>query len=131
MNTNKDSAVQCLIMASYILSSICTIFIILAIFKRSWNMALISLDSFLIMGAVLIQASIIDSCDEYKDVPLLVNIICCIVLAVEYFIMVVGWGVFNIVKYIFLLPGTIIVFLTDLVNKTSLKEGDDNNEKFE
>ena len=131
MNTNKDSAVQCLIMASYILSSICTIFIILAIFKRSWNMALISLDSFLIMGAVLISASIIDSCDEYKDVPLLVNIICCIVLAVEYFIMVVGWGVFNIVKYIFLLPGTIIVFLTDLVNKTSLKEGDDNNEKFE
>ena len=131
MNTNKDSAVQCLITASYILSSICTIFIILAIFKRSWNMALISLDSFLIMGAVLISASIIDSCDEYKDVPLLVNIICCIVLAVEYFIMVVGWGVFNIVKYIFLLPGTIIVFLTDLVNKTSLKEGDDNNEKFE
>ena len=131
MNTNKDSAVQCLIMASYILSSICTIFIILAIFKRSWNMALISLDSFLIMGAVLISASIIDSCDEYKDVPLLVNIICCIVLAVEYFIMVVGYGVFNIVKYIFLLPGTIIVFLTDLVNKTSLKEGDDNNEKFE
>ena len=131
MNTNKDSAVQCLIMASYILSSICTIFIILAIFKRSWNMALISLDSFLIMGAVLISASIIDSCDEYKDVPLLVNIICCIVLAVEYFIMVVGWGVFNIVKYIFLLPETIIVFLTDLVNKTSLKKGDDNNEKLE
>ena len=131
MNTNKDSAVQCLIMASYILSSICTIFIILAIFKRSWNMALISLDSLLIMGAILISASIIDSCDEYKDVPLLVNIICCIVLAVEYFIMVVGCGVFNIVKYIFLLPGTIIVFLTDLVNKTSLKEGDDNNEKLE
>ena len=131
MNTNKDSAVQCLIMASYILSSICTIFIILAIFKRSWNMALISLDSLLIMGAILISASIIDSCDEYKDVPLLVNIICCIVLAVEYFIMVVGCGVFNIVKYIFLLPGTIIVFITDLVNKTSLKEGDDNNEKLE
>ena len=131
MNTNKDSAVQCLIMASYILSSICTIFIVLAIFKRSWNMALISLDSFLIMGAILISASIIDSCDEYKDIPLLVNIICCIVLAVEYFIMVVGRGVFNIVKYIFLLPGTIIVFITDLVNKTSLKEGDDNNEKLE
>ena len=131
MNTNKDSAVQCLITASYILSSICTIFIFLAIFRGSWNMALIALDSFLIMGAVLISASIIDSRDEYKDVPLLVNIICCIVLAVEYFIMVVGWGVFNIVKYIFLLPGTIIVFLTDLVNKTSLKEGDDNNEKFE
>ena len=131
MNTNKDSAVQCLITASCILSSICTIFIFLAIFRGSWNMALIALDSFLIMGAVLISASIIDSYDEYKDVPLLVNIICCIVLAVEYFIMVVGWGVFNIVKYIFLLPGTIIVFLTDLVNKTSLKEGDDNNEKFE
>ena len=131
MNTNKDSAVQCLITASYILSSICTIFIILAIFKRSWNMALISLDSFLIMGAVLISASIIDSRDEYKDVPLLVNIICCIVLAVEYFIMVVCWGVFNIVKYFFLLPGTIIVFLTDLVNKISLKKGDDNNEKME
>ena len=131
MNTNKDSAVQCLIMASYILSSVCTIFIILAIFKRSWNMAIISLDSFLIMGAVLISASIIDSCDEYEDVPLLVNIICCIVLAVEYFIMVVGCGVFNIVKYIFLLPGTIIVFLTDLVNKISLKKGDDDNEKLE
>ena len=131
MNTNKDSAVQCLISASYILSSICTIFIFLAIFKRSWNMALIALDSFLIMGAVLISASIIDSCDEYKDAPLLVNIICCVVLAIEYFIMVVGWGVFNVVKYIFLLPGSIIVFLTDLVNKTSLKEGDDNNEKME
>ena len=131
MNTNKDSAVQCMITASYILSSICTIFIFLAIFKGSWNMALIALDLFLITGVVIISASIIDSCDEYKDVSLLVNIICCIVLAVEYFIMVVGWGVFNIVKYIFLLPGTIIVFLTDLVNKTSLKEGDDNNEKME
>ena len=131
MNTNKDSAVQCLIMASYILSSICTIFIVLAIFKRSWNMALISLDSFLIMGAILISASIIDSHDEYKDVPLLVNIICCIVLAVEYFIMVVGWGVFNIVKYIFLLPGTIIVFITDLVNVVFFKKGDDDNEKLE
>ena len=131
MNTNKDSAVQCMITASYILSSMCTIFIFLAIFKGSWNMALIALDLFLITGVVIISASIIDSCDEYKDVSLLVNIICCIVLAVEYFIMVVGWGVFNIVKYIFLLPGTIIVFLTDLVNKTSLKEGDDNNEKME
>ena len=131
MNTNKDSAVQCLITASYILSSICTIFIFLAIFRGSWNMALIALDSFLIMGAVLISAFIIDNYDEYRDVPLIVNLICCRVLAIEYFIMVVGWGVFNIVKYIFLLPGTIIVFLTDLVNKTSLKEGDDNNEKFE
>ena len=131
MNTNKDSAVQCLITASYVLSTICTIFIFLAIFRDSWNMALIALDSFLIMGAILISAFIINDCKEYNDVPVLVNIICCIVLAVEYFIMVVGWGVFNIVKYIFLLPGTIIVFLTDLVNKTSLKEGDDNNEKFE
>ena len=130
MNTNKDSAVQCLITASYILSSICTIFIILAIFKRSWNMALISLDSFLIMGAVLISASIIDSCDEYKDVPLLVNIICCIVLAVEYFIMVVGWGIFNIVKYIFLLPGTAFSFVTDFIRYTIFKKGDDNNEKI-
>ena len=102
MNTNKDSAVQCMITASYILSSICTIFIFLAIFKGSWNMALIALDLFLITGVVIISASIIDSCDEYKDVSLLVNIICCIVLAVEYFIMVVGWGVFNIVKYILL-----------------------------
>lgn len=131
MNTNKDSAVQCLITASYILSSMCTIFIFLAIFKGSWNMAIIALDLFLITGAVLISASIIDSCDEYEDVPLLVNIICCIVLAVEYFIMVVGCGVFNIVKYIFLLPGTIIVFLTYLVNKISLKKGDDDNEKLE
>ena len=131
MNTNKDSAVQCLITASYILSSICTIFISLAIFRGSWNMGLIALDSFLIMGAILISAFIINDCEEYNDVPVLVNILCCIVLAVEYFIMVVGWGVFNIVKYIFLLPGTIIVFLTDLVNKTSLKEGDDNNEKLE
>ena len=131
MNTNKDSAVQCLISASYILSSICTIFIFLAIFKRSWNMALMSLDSFLIMGAILISASIIDSCDEYKDVPLLVNIICCIVLAVEYFIMVVAWGIFNIAKHIFIFPGTIIAFMIDLINVTFFKKGDDNNEKFE
>ena len=131
MNTNKDSAVQCMITASYILSSICTIFIFLAIFKGSWNMALIALDLFLITGAVIISAFVLENCDEYSDAPLLVNIVCCIVLAVEYFILVVGWGVFNIVKYIFLLLGSIIVFLTDLVNKTSLKEGDDNNEKFE
>ena len=131
MNTNKDSAIQCLISASYILSSICTIFIFLAIFRGSWNMALIALDSFLIMGAVLISASIIDSCDEYKDVPLLVNIICCIVLAVEYFIMVVGWGVFNIAKFIFTFPGRAFSFVIDLFATIFFKKGDDNNEKFE
>lgn len=125
MNTNKDSAVQCLITASYILSSICTIFIFLAIFRGSWNMALIALDSFLIMGATLISASIINDCEEYNDVPVLVNIICCIVLAIEYFIMVVGWGIFNIVKYVFIFPGTIVSFVIDLFSK-----GDDNNEKI-
>ena len=131
MNTNKDSAVQCLITASYILSSICTIFIILAIFKGSWNMAIIALDSFLITGAVIISAFIIDNCDEYNNVPLLVNIICCIVLAVEYFIMVVGWGIFNIAKYVFIFPGKIISFIMDLIIITFFKKGDDNNEKLE
>ena len=97
MNTNKDSAVQCMIIASYILSSMCTIFIFLAIFKRSWNMGLIALDSFLIMGAILISAFIINDCEEYNDVPFLVNIICCIVLAIEYFIIIVSCGIFNIV----------------------------------
>lgn len=126
MNTNKYSAVQCMITASYILSSMCTIFIFLAIFKGSWNMALIALDLFLIMGAVLISAFIIDDCDEYRDVPLLVNLICCIVLAIEYFIMVVAWGVFNIAKYVFMFPGTIIAFMADLF----FKKGDDNNEKI-
>ena len=127
MNTNKDSAVQCLIIASYILSSICTIFIFLAIFKRSWNMGLIALDSFLIMGAILISAFIINDCEEYNDVPFLVNIICCIVLAVEYFIIIVGCGIFNIVKYVFMFPGTIIAFMADLI----FTKGDDNNEKLE
>ena len=127
MNTNKDSAVQCMITASYILSSMCTIFVFLAIFKGSWNMALIALDSFLIMGAVLVSAFIINDCDEYRDVPLLVNLICCIVLAIEYFIMVVAWGVFNIAKYVFMFPGTIIAFMADLI----FKKGDDNDEKFE
>ena len=127
MNTNKDSAVQCLITASYILSSICTIFIFLAIFRGSWNMALIALDSFLIMGAVLISASIIDNCDEYRDVPLIVSLICCIVLAIEYFIIIVSCGIFNIVKYVFMFPGTIIAFMADLI----FKKGDDNNEKLE
>ena len=131
MNTNKDSAVQCLIYASHILSSICTIFIFLAIFRGSWNMALIALDSFLIMGAVLISAFIIGNCDEYRDVPLLVTLICCIVLAIEYFIMVVAWGVFNIAKFIFTFPGTIIAFMIDLINVTFFKKGDDNNEKLE
>ena len=117
MNTNKDSAVQCMITASYILSSMCTIFIFLAIFKRSWNMGLIALDSFLIMGAILISAFIINNCEEYNDVPFLVNIICCIVLAVEYFIIIVSCGIFNIVKYVFMFPGTIIAFMADLIFK--------------
>ena len=127
MNTNKDSAVQCMINAGYVLSTICTIFTFLAIFKRSWNMGLIALDSFLIMGAILISAFIINDCEEYNDVPVLVNIICCIVLAVEYFIIVVGWGIFNIAKYVFMFPGTIIAFMADLF----FKKGDDNNEKLE
>ena len=131
MNTNKDSAVQCLITASYILSSICTIFIFLAIFRGSWNMALIALDSFLIMGAVLISAFIIGNCDEYRDVPLLVNLICCIVLAIEYFIMIVAWGVFNIAKFIFTFPGRAFSFVVDLFATIFLKKGDDNNEKLE
>ena len=127
MNTNKDSAVQCMINAGYVLSTICTIFTFLAIFKRSWNMGLIALDSFLIMGAILISAFIINDCEEYNDVPVLVNIICCIVLAVEYFIIVVGWGIFNIAKYVFMFPGTIVAFMADLI----FKKGDDNNEKLE
>ena len=131
MNTNKDSAVQCLITASYILSSICTIFIFLAIFRGSWNMALIALDSFLIMGAVLISAFVIDNCDEYRNIPLLVNLICCIVLAVEYFIIVVCWGILNILKYIFMFPGAVFSFVIDFIRYTIFKKGDDNNEKIE
>ena len=127
MNTNKDSAVQCMISAGYVLSTICTIFTFLAIFKRSWNMGLIALDSFLIMGAILMSAFIINDCEEYNDVPVLVNIICCIVLAVEYFIIVVGSGIFNITKYVFMFPGTIVAFMADLI----FKKGDDNNEKLE
>lgn len=126
MNTNKDSAVQCMINAGYVLSTICTIFTFLAIFKRSWNIGLIALDSFLIMGAILISAFIINDCEEYNDVPFLVNIICCIVLAVEYFIIIVSCGIFNIVKYVFMFPGTIIAFMADLI----FKKGDDNNEKI-
>ena len=124
MNTNKDSAVRCMLTASYVLSTICTIFIFLAIFKRSWTMGFIALDSFLIMGAVMISAFILDDCDGYKDAPLLVSIISCIVLAIEYFIMVVGWGIFNIAKYVFMFPGTVISFMIDLFNK-----GDVNNDK--
>ena len=124
MNTNKDSAVKCMMAASYVLSSICTIFLFLAIFKRSWCMAIIALDSFLIMGAVIISAFILANCDDYKDAPFLVSIVSCIVLAVEYFIMVVGWGIFNIAKYVFMFPVTVVSFMIDLFNK-----GDDNNDK--
>ena len=131
MNTNKDSAVQCLIYASHILSSICTIFIFLAIFRGSWNMGLIALDLFLIMGAILISAFIINDCEEYNDVPVLVNIICCIVLTVEYFIIVVGWGIFNITKYVFMFPGAVFSFVIDFIRYTIFKKGDDNNEKIE
>ena len=124
MNTNKDSAVRCMITASYILSTMCTIFIFLSIFKRSWCMAAIALDIFLYMGVILISAFIINDCEEHNDVPVLVNIICCIVLAVEYFIMVVGWGIFNIAKYVFMFPATVYSFMINLFNK-----GDDNNDK--
>ena len=122
MNTNKDSAVQCLITASYVLSTIYTIFIFLAIFRGSWNMAWIALGSFLIMGIVLISAFILADCDGYKDAPFLVCIVSCIVLAIEYFIMVVGWGVFNIVKIIFTFPGTAFSFVVDLFATVFLKK---------
>ena len=131
MNTNKDSAVRCMLTASYVLSTICTIFIFLAIFKRSWTMGIIALDSFLIMGAVMISAFILDDCDGYKDAPLLVSIVSCIVLAVEYFIIVVVWGIYNIVKYIFIFPGAAFSFMIDFIRYTIFKKGDDNNEKIE
>ena len=115
MNTNKDSAVQCLINACYVLSSIYTIFIFLAIFRGSWNMALIALDSFLIMGAVLISAFILADCDGYKDAPFLVCIVSCIVLAIEYFIIVVCCGILNIIKYIFMFPVAAFSFVTDII----------------
>lgn len=124
MNTNKDSAVKCMMIASYVLSAMCTIFIFLSIFKRSWCMATIALDIFLIMGAVIISAFILANCDEYKDAPFLVSIVSCIVLAVEYFIIIVGWGIFNIVKYVFMIPGIVVSFMVDLFNK-----GDGNNDK--
>ena len=130
MNTNKDSAVQCLIYAGYILSSIYTIFIFLAIFRGSWNMAWIALGSFLIMGIVLISAFILADCDDFKDAPFLVCIVSCIVLAIEYFIIVVCWGILNIIKYIFMFPGAVFSFVIDFIRYTILKKGDDNNEKF-
>ena len=122
MNTNKDSAVQCLIYASHILSSICTIFIFLAIFRGSWNMALIALCSFLVMGIVLISAFIIYDCDNYSDVPLLVNLICCTVLAIEHFIIIVGCGILNIVKYILKFPETIFSIVTDIIRYVIFKK---------
>ena len=131
MNTNKDSAVQCLIYASYILSSIYTIFIFLAIFRGSWNMAWIALGSFLIMGIVLISAFILADCDDFKDAPFLVCIVSCIVLAIEYFIIVVCWGILNIIKYIFMFPGAVFSFVIDIIRYVIFKKGDDNNEKFE
>lgn len=124
MNTNKDSAVKCMMIASYVLSAMCTIFIFLSIFKRSWCMATIALDIFLIMGAVIISAFILANCDEYKDAPFLVSIVSCIVLAVEYFIIIVSWGIFNIAKYVFMIPGIVVSFTIDLFNK-----GDVNNDK--
>lgn len=124
MNTNKDSAVKCMMIASYVLSAMCTIFIFLSIFKRSWCMATIALDIFLIMGAVIISAFILANCDEYKDAPFLVSIVSCIVLAVEYFIIIVSWGIFNIAKYVFMIPGIVVSFTIDLFNK-----GDGNNDK--
>ena len=130
MNTNKDSAVQCLIYASHILSSICTIFIFLAIFRDSWNMALMALCSFLVMGIVLISAFILADCDGYKDAPFLVCIVSCIVLAIEYFIIVICYGILNILKYIFMLPGAAFSFVTYFIRYTIFKKGDDNNEKI-
>ena len=122
MNTNKDSAVQCLINAGYVLSSIYTIFIFLAIFRGSWNMAWIALGSFLIMGLVLISAFILADCDNFKDAPFLVCIVSCIVLAVEYFIIVVCWGILNILKYIFMFPGAVFSFVIDFICYTIFKK---------
>ena len=131
MNSNKDSVVQCLISAGYFLSTVCTIFIALAIYGRSLNMAMFALESFLIMGVIVISASIVYNCDDYGDVPFLVNIVCFVVLAIEYFIMVVGCGIFNIVKWIFIFPGTAFSFVIDLFVKAFYKKGDDSDEKIE
>ena len=125
MNTNKDSAVVCMLTASCVLSTICTIFIFLTIFTRSWTMGLIALDTFLIMGAVIISAFIIDDSDKYGDIPLLVNLLCCIVFAVEYFVMVVGKGVFNvfnIVKFIFTFPAVAFSYLYSFISHINLKK---------
>ena len=131
MNSNKDSIVQCLISAGYFLSTVCTIFIALTIYGRSLNMALFALESFLIMGAIVISASIVYNCDDYGDVPFLVNIVCFVVLAIEYFVMVVGCGIFNIVKWVFIFPGTAFSFVLDLLVKVFYKKGDDSDEKIE
>ena len=131
MNSNKDSVVQCLISASYFLSTVCTIFIALAIYGRSLNMAMFALESFLIMGVIVISASIVYNCDDYEDVPFLVHIICFVVLAIEYFIMVVGCGIFNIVKWIFIFPGMALSFVLDLFVTAFYKKGDDSDEKIE
>ena len=93
-------------------------------------MALIALGSFLIMGIVLISAFILADCDGYKDAPFLVCIVSCIVLAIEYFIIVVCWGILNILKYIFIFPGAAFSFVIDFIRYTIFKKGDDNNEKF-
>ena len=131
MNSNKDSAVVCMLTASCVLSTICTIFIFLTIFTRSWTMGLIALDTFLIMGAVIISAFIIDDSDEYGDIPLLVNLLCCIVFAVEYYVMVVGKGVFNIVKFIFTFLAVAFSCMYGFISHVNLKKkGDDNNEKI-
>ena len=131
MNTNKDSVVQCLISAGYFLSTVCTIFIFLAIFRSSWNMAVIALGIFLFMGVIVISGSIVYDCDDYGDVPFLVNIVCFVVLAIEYFIMIVGYGIFNIVKWVFIFPGTVFSFVLDLFVKAFYKKGDDSDEKIE
>ena len=122
MNTNKDSPVVCMLTASCVLSTICTIFIFLTIFTRSWTMGLIALDTFLIMGAVIISAFIIYDCDNYSDVPLLVHLLCYIVFAVEYFVMVVGKGIFNIVKFIFTFPAVAFSYLYSFISHINLKK---------
>lgn len=131
MNTNKDSVVQCMISASYVLSTVCTIFIALAIYGRSLNMAMFALESFLIMGAIVISASIVCNCDDYSDVPFFVNIVCFVVLAIEYIIMIVGCGIFNIVKWVFIFPGIALSFVLNLFVTAFSKKGDDNDEKIE
>ena len=83
MNSNKDSVVQCLISAGYFLSTVCTIFIALAIYGRSLNMAMFALESFLIMGVIVISASIVYNCDDYADVSFLVHIIWARIILVQ------------------------------------------------